>query len=151
MLPIGADVIVLTFGKKAGVVVAASRDGRYQVRVGTLVVSCRREDLAAPPETRTKRPAGRSTATSTEREVRDRVARQSSRVDLHGLTTEEARSRVLEAIDRALQRGDDQLEIVHGKGAGRLKGALHTLLPEVSAVRSFRLDPANAGVTVAYF
>jgi dsDNA-specific endonuclease/ATPase MutS2 len=37
---------------------------------------------------------------------------------------------------------------VHGRSGGRLRAALHRQLREVPAVRAFRLDPANAGVTI---
>ena len=146
---IGADVVILTLAKKRGVVIAVARDGRCQVRVEQVTMWCRDEDLAAPPELKTKRRAPKT---------RERIAdaeagapAQSSRIDLHGLTVEEATARVLTEIDHALRRGDDRLEIVHGKGAGRLKDALHRQLPRISVVRAFKIDARNLGATWVYF
>jgi DNA mismatch repair protein MutS2 len=68
-------------------------------------------------------------------------------VDLHGLTVEDALARVVEAIDAALRRGADRLEVVHGRGSGRIRDALHRHLTTMTVVASFRLDPRNPGVT----
>jgi DNA mismatch repair protein MutS2 len=146
----GSSVIVLTLGKKKGVVVEAGRGGRYRVRVGNTVVSCREAELAASEPRRQPRgrpdesndPAPGSQASSTA---------SVSSVDLHGLTVEEALARVLAEIDRAIRSGADRVEVVHGKGSGRLRDALHRELAKISTVSAFRLDPRNAGVTWIYF
>ena len=54
-------------------------------------------------------------------------------------------------IDRALFRGMNQVEIVHGKGDGILKDQIHSYLNERSEVKSFKLateDSGGAGCTV---
>ena len=73
------------------------------------------------------------------------------RIDLHGLTVDDALARVVEAIDLALRRDTDRLEIVHGKGSGRIRRALHRCLASMPVVAAFRLDQGNAGVTWVYF
>jgi dsDNA-specific endonuclease/ATPase MutS2 len=40
--------------------------------------------------------------------------------------------------------------VVHGKGSGRIRDALHRELAALPVVASFRLDPQNAGVTWVY-
>jgi dsDNA-specific endonuclease/ATPase MutS2 len=72
-------------------------------------------------------------------------------VDLHGLTVEEATTRIDTALDAALRAGDAQLRFIHGRSGGRLRGALHARLRQIAAVRGFRLDPRNPGVTVVSF
>ena len=66
------------------------------------------------------------------------------------MTVEEAIVRVVEEIDQAFRRGADRVEVVHGKGSGRIRDALHRELAALPAVASFRLDPQNAGVTWVY-
>jgi hypothetical protein len=69
-------------------------------------------------------------------------------VDLHGLVVADAMAQVLAALDTAIRAGHERLRIVHGRSGGRLRAALHRQLREVPAVRAFRLDPANDGVTI---
>ena len=69
-------------------------------------------------------------------------------VDLHGLTTEGALETMNAAINEALLADVGQLRLIHGRSGGRLRLAVHTRLRELDVVRSFRLDPHNAGVTI---
>jgi DNA mismatch repair protein MutS2 len=72
-------------------------------------------------------------------------------LDLHGKTVDEA----LEALDTflsdALLEGHAEVRVIHGRSGGRLKAAVHARLREISAVRVFRVDPQNAGVTMVVF
>jgi len=72
-------------------------------------------------------------------------------LDLHGLVVDEALARVVDEIDRSLLRGADRVEVVHGKGSGRLRDALHRHLASMTVVVAFRLDPRNPGVTWIHF
>ena len=147
-LPIGADVVVGTFGNKRGVVIAVGGKGRYQVRLDRVTMWCREEDLETPPEDGKKKP--RRAARAETPALRDDAAPPGC-VDLHGLRVEEAIARVVDEIDRALLRGADRVEVVHGKGSGRVRDALHRHLASMSVVvAAFRLDPANPGVTWVY-
>jgi dsDNA-specific endonuclease/ATPase MutS2 len=55
---------------------------------------------------------------------------------------------VLAALDAAMRAGHERLRIIHGRSGGRIRAAVHRQLREVPAVRAFRLDPANDGVTI---
>jgi DNA mismatch repair protein MutS2 len=70
-------------------------------------------------------------------------------IDLHGMTSEEAVHALDEFLNDALLASLDEVRIVHGRSGGRLKAAVHARLREVPTVRSFRVDPRNAGVTIA--
>lgn len=141
--------MVRTFGHKRGVLVAAGRDGRWQVRVGGVMMWCRREDLAVPPPGKKRRERRGSPRQPPESSARN--AAFAGRIDLHGLTVEDAMTRVLDEIDRTLLRGADRLEVVHGKGSGRIRDELHRRLRGLPVVKAFRLDPANTGVTWVFF
>lgn len=146
---VGSRVIVLPLGRKPGVVVDAGRGGHYRVQVENTTVSCRERDLAPSPEphgkrrTRAEPPPAPAT--------RAEPPAPAPRIDLHGLTVDEALARVVEAIDAALRGDADRLEIVHGKGSGRIRQALHHHLKAMTVVASFSLDPRNPGVTWVTF
>jgi DNA mismatch repair protein MutS2 len=70
-------------------------------------------------------------------------------VDLHGLRVDEALARIDAALDAALLAGHAELRFIHGRSGGRLRAALHQRLRGISAVHGIRLDPRNAGVTIA--
>jgi len=72
-------------------------------------------------------------------------------VDLHGLTVEEALERSARAINDALLDDRAEIRLIHGRGSGLIKAALHRRLREMPPVRSFRVDPRNAGVTIVSF
>jgi DNA mismatch repair protein MutS2 len=145
---VGSRVILLALGKKQGVVVATGREGRYRVQVGNTTVSCREDDLAPSPEE--GRPAKKAKSQATPARRGSDESAPASRIDLHGMTVEEAIVRVVEEIDQALRRGADRVEVVHGKGSGRIRDALHRELAALPVVASFRLDPQNGGVTWVY-
>jgi dsDNA-specific endonuclease/ATPase MutS2 len=147
--PVGSTVVVLSLGRKRGVVVEAGRGGRYRVQIDNTTVSCREGELAAAQDKETSKrkrargPRDGEEATSSE-------APAAGRIDLHGLTVDEAIARVVDEIDKAVRRGADCIEVVHGKGSGRIRNALHRELAALSVVASFRVDPRNAGVTWVY-
>ena len=148
-LAVGSRVIVVPLGRKQGVIVDVGRGGHYRVQVENTTVSCREGDLIAPPEMPRKKRAPRAAARAP---TGDQAAPAPAlTLDLHGLTVEDALARVVEAIDAALRRGADRFEVVHGKGSGRIRDALHRQLETLTVVASFKLDPHNPGVTWVYF
>ena len=147
----GDAVIVRSLGRKRGVVVEAGRGGRYRVRVEQTMVACREDDLEAAAEPRGTARASDRRRGATAAGSHDEPAAPPGRVDLHGLAVDEAMARAVEEIDRALMRGADRVEVVHGKGSGRIRAALHRSLKTLPGVVSFSLDPGNPGVTWVYF
>ena len=71
-----------------------------------------------------------------------------SKIDLHGLTVEAALTVVEKTLDSAMLAGSAELHFIHGRSGGRIRAALHRRLKEISSVRSFHLDPRNAGITI---
>ena len=74
----------------------------------------------------------------------------SNRVNVIGMTVDEALPLVDRTIDHALIRGLDTIEIIHGLGTGRLKEAIRKHLKEHSYVKQFgsdELSRGGAGVT----
>jgi len=148
---VGDAAIVRAFGNKRGDIIAIGRDGRYQLRIEGVTMWCREEDLA--PQKASGRTKDSRSKTDRPRHTggdRGHVA-PPSRLDLHGLIVEEALARLTDAIDRSLLRGADRLEVIHGKGSGRVRDAVHRHLASMPVVAAFRLDPGNPGVTWVHF
>lgn len=72
-----------------------------------------------------------------------------SEIDLHGLTVDEALARAEAALNEALLADLAELRFIHGRSGGRIRAALHRWLGRIAAVRAFRTDPHNEGVTIA--
>ncbi|HVN72901.1 MAG TPA: Smr/MutS family protein, partial [Desulfomonilia bacterium] len=62
-----------------------------------------------------------------------------------GMRVDEAIPLVERAVDRAMLTGQDQLEIIHGAGTGRLKKAIREYLKELPCVRSMQDAPMAEG------
>ncbi len=77
--------------------------------------------------------------------------RASTELDIRGLETLEAESVVENYIDAAVMAKLGSVTIIHGKGTGALRKAVHDMLKKNRAVKSFRLGhygEGEAGVTV---
>ncbi|PZN08046.1 MAG: endonuclease MutS2 [Bacillota bacterium] len=66
-------------------------------------------------------------------------------IHLRQLTVDEALARLDKYLDDALLAGAPQVRIVHGKGTGALRRAVHDFLRKHPAVASFRLGAPNEG------
>jgi DNA mismatch repair protein MutS2 len=80
-----------------------------------------------------------------------RVASASPSLDLHGQTVAEALNAVEAFVNDVLLDGHHEVRIIHGRGGGKVKTAVHRYLRELAAVASYRIDPNNAGVTIVTF
>ena len=79
------------------------------------------------------------------------VAAPTRSLDLHGLTALEAIERLDAFLSEALIAGCAEAQVIHGRSGGTLKAAVHARLKQLTAVRSFRLDRANPGITLVSF
>lgn len=140
---IGDQVHVASLGKGT---VREIRGARYLVEIKgrSLIVGERQLSLLEPrrtnPEVRpTPEPAlpARSDAPSS--------------IDLHGMTMAEAEAALVTFVSNAILAGHAEARVIHGRSGGRLKAVAHARLRSMSAVRSFRLDPQNPGVTIVVF
>ena len=74
-----------------------------------------------------------------------------TRLDLRGARVDEALADVEQFVDAGVVAGADQLEILHGKGTGALRQAIHEALarrPDVAAFAVAPPDQGGDGVTV---
>ena len=97
-------------------------------------------------DTRRLRPAGAKRVRKI-RAASDYGRDAQASVDLRGLRVSEALSSVEQMIDKAIAAGRPSIDIVHGKGTGALREAIHTYLETASGVAGFTSEPDNAGLT----
>lgn len=71
-------------------------------------------------------------------------------IDVRGARVDEARHDVQHFLDDAVAAGLDTVEILHGKGTGALRSAIHELLadrPDIADYRTAPIEEGGAGVT----
>ena len=74
-----------------------------------------------------------------------------SELDVRGMTAEETVALVERFIDRAQMRHLNQVTVIHGKGTGVLRKAVHECLKRSKQVKSYRLGrfgEGESGVTI---
>lgn len=79
--------------------------------------------------------------------ITTRVSRPASflRLDVRGKRADLALAELEQFLDRALLAGPDGVEIVHGRGTGALRKAVHQFLKTFPGVASFEVAPEDQG------
>ena len=145
--PIAAgDLVELPGVKMPATVVAVNGDGTLLLQAGKMKMTTRAAQvrlLENPSRKQTAQPTGGATV-----RVQSRAATE---LDIRGLETLEAESVVENYISAAVMSKLGTVTIIHGKGTGALRKAVHEMLKRNKAVKSFRLGrygEGEAGVTV---
>ncbi len=143
-LTVGDAVTIRSIGQRGSVLTQPDADGQVEVQVGILRITVPTDDLVRAPE-----PLVTITRTPVELRVdRGPVPRE---LHLRGLRVETALYELERYLDRAAVVHHEQVRIVHGKGTGAVRQAVHERLREHPLVRSFRLaehGEGDTGVTV---
>src|SRR5262245_33083502 len=145
---VGDHVHIARIG--TGVVREVRNGGRYLVEVKgrSMVVSGDHLESARSISPKRKAIPSRD---SPDTASRRRAGGNPPSLDLHGKTVPESLDALDAFVNDAILDGHAEVAIVHGRSGGRVKAAVHERLRETSAVRSFRLDPRNPGVTIVTF
>ncbi len=146
----GDTVELLKLGTKA-TVVAINKDGTYQLQAGILKMNAKADEiylleLDNPYEEKHRRPAhsGREMKTSA----------LASEIDLRGMDTIEAVCVLDRYLDEAMRSNLSTVRIIHGKGTGAVRTAVHQALKKNKFIKKFRLGvygEGEDGVTIAEF
>jgi DNA mismatch repair protein MutS2 len=127
-----------------GIVREVRNGGQYLIELKGRAMVVAGSQLEAVEERRvTKRPTAANPS-----DVVDTSAAPSRALDLHGKTVAEAVDALDVFLNDALLDGCADVRVIHGRSGGKVKAAVHARLAQLPSVRAFRLDPANAGVTV---
>jgi DNA mismatch repair protein MutS2 len=132
-----------------GIIREVRNAGRYLVELKgrSLVVFATQIQLVEPKKPKRARQQNGPSALKVEATPDGELSRVAS-IDLHGKTTLEAVEAVDAFLNDVLIDGGRVAHIIHGRSGGRLKAAVHQRLKQLTAVRAFRVDPLNAGVTI---
>ena len=141
------DLVELPGVKMAASVLAVNNDGTLLLQAGKMKMTVKAQQVRLPEGQPKKKPAA-PVGGSPELNLQSRA---SSELDIRGYETLEAESVVENYIDSAVMAKLGTVTIIHGKGTGALRKAVHEMLKRNKAVKSFRLGrygEGEAGVTV---
>ena len=147
---VGDMVELLKLGTKASVI-AINKDGTYQLQAGIMKLSAKADEIYLlednnPYKEKEKhiRPAHSGREMNTAAPVTE--------VDLRGMDTIEAICVLDRYIDSAMRSGLQTIRIIHGKGTGAVRAAVHASLKKNKFIKKFRLGvygEGEDGVTIA--
>jgi DNA mismatch repair protein MutS2 len=144
----GDTVTILKTGTQ-GTVLSENKDGLLQLQAGILRITARQEEVrVVEGETQSQKQAKQYIRRS-QQQLRSLGAK--GEVDLRGMTTDEAEMVLAQFIDRAIVGNLTQVTVIHGKGTGAVRQAVHAYLKRCKGVASFRLGrygEGESGVTV---
>ena len=138
----GDTMTILKTGTQ-GTVLSVNKDGVLQLQAGILRITAKQEEVrVVEGETQTQK-AARQYIQRTEHKLRSLGAK--AEVDLRGMTTDEAEMTLSQFLDRAIMGNLTQVTVIHGKGTGAVRKAVHTYLKRCKGVASFRLGRYGEG------
>ncbi len=137
----GDSVFVVPIGQIAAVVSGPDAKGSVEVKAGLIRTRVPADALRIPPAQRTKaaKPLHRLSASVEEKRS------GKNEINLLGMTTDEAVMEAERFIDSALLSHLSTVYLIHGKGTGALRAALHKDLKTLKCVKSFRLGKYGEG------
>ena len=143
----GDTVLLTDLDKEATVLAPPDSSGNVEVQAGIIrtrvplaalrLIEGRKVSGPTPPKGRAATSSGSGRAT---RSVQ-------TELDLRGQTADEALLEVDRFIDGAVMAGLGQITIIHGKGTGALRAAVHAHLRTHPSVKSYRLGTFGEGET----
>lgn len=130
----GTTVYVRRFGQEGEVL--SSKGDKVEVRVGSVRITVPRDECD-PVASKQRSEIGRL--------PESKAASLSTRVDLRGLTQDEALMEVDRYLDSASLAGAEKVELIHGKGTGALRQAIQRHLKGHPMVVEHRLGEVHEG------
>ncbi|MDD4698958.1 MAG: endonuclease MutS2 [Oscillospiraceae bacterium] len=149
-LKIGDNVEIIDIEKKAVVLQLADKSGQVLVQAGiikTRVPLANIRLLDVKDIAKINRPKTRNVSSNIDRAVRSAT----SEINMRGMNCDEAIMELDRYIDNSLIAGIGIITIIHGKGTGVLRKAVHEYLRHHQSVKSYRLGvygEGESGVTI---
>ena len=147
---VGDTVELLKLGTKASVI-AINKDGTYQLQAGILKLTAKQDEIyLLEHENPYQAKGGRPKPSGREM----KMSAMPTEVDLRGMDSVEAICVLERYLDEAMRAHLSQVRIIHGKGTGTLRAAVHQSLKRNKFVKKFRLGvygEGEDGVTIAEF
>ena len=147
---VGDTVELLKLGIKASVL-AINKNGTLELQAGIMKMSAKRDEVYLLENENPYKAKGGHPAHSG-REMK--MTAMPSEIDLRGMDTVEAICVLDRYMDEAMRAKLSSVRIIHGKGTGALRQAVHQDLKRNKFVKTFRLGvygEGEDGVTIAEF
>ena len=140
----GDTVLLLDIGKEATVLTPPDSAGNVEVQAGIIRTRVPLTGLRLLDNRKAAPAAGQKGRSVSSGESRaSRSVR--TELDLRGQTADEALLEVDRFIDDAVMAGLGQITVIHGKGTGALRAAVHAHLRTHPSVKSYRLGTFGEG------
>ncbi len=146
---VGDTVELLKLGTKASVI-AINKDGTYQLQAGILKMNAKADEIYLLENENPYKEKARPKHSGREM----KMEAQETEVDLRGMDAVEAICTLELYLDSAMRSNLSQVRIIHGKGTGVLRSAVHAELRKNKNIKKFRLGvygEGEDGVTIAEF
>lgn len=146
----GDSVKIASFGTNGVVLQPEDDSGNVLVQTGAIKTKVKVSELRLLEKQKQKNKqasGGRVTRTVESRATRS----ASSEFDMRGMNAEEGIMALEQFLDNCVMLGTKSVTVIHGKGTGVLRSAVHTFLRRCAAVRTFRLGAfgeGESGVTI---
>lgn len=151
-LMIGSNVHILTLNADGTVSTLPNEKGDLFVQAGLLRTQVNIKDLELLPEEKPKQTEKRHNGSG---KIRiDKAASVHQEVNLIGMTVDEAMPVLNKYLDDAYLAHMTQVTVIHGRGTGTLRKAVHQQLARLKYVKSYRLGEfgeGDMGVTIVTF
>ena len=138
----GDTVTILKTGTQAAVL-SVNKDGVLQLQAGILRITAKQDEVRVVEGETQSQKAAKQYIRRTEHKLRSLGAK--AEVDLRGMTTDEAELTLAQFLDRAMVSNLTQVTVIHGKGTGAVRKAVHAYLKRCKGVASFRLGRYGEG------
>ena len=142
---VGDTVELIRLGTRA-TVLEINKDGTYTLQAGIMKISAKPDEVYLLEQA----PAAQQFIQKTVREFRNQAA--NPEVDLRGMDAQEAVGTLQSFLDHAMLANLASVRIIHGKGTGVLRKAVHAELKRNKHVKEYRLGvfgEGEDGVTIA--
>ena len=153
-LHIGDSVMVLSMNLKGTVSTLPNAKGDLYVQMGILRSLVNIKDLELIEEATVSGPNLDKKRTGSGKIKMSKSFSVSPEINLIGMTTDEAVSILDKYLDDAYLAHLPQVRVVHGRGTGALKAAVHRRLKQLKYVKEYRLGEygeGDTGVTIVTF
>ncbi len=143
------DTVELVKLRSQAVVMSIAKDGTLQLQAGMMKLTAKQEEVRVVEGKARKKNLVPKVSTPARTAFRAKSAPRE--LDIRGMMTDEAESVVDRFLDDAVMAKLETVTIIHGKGTGALRAAVHQRLKTCKYVKSFRLGrygEGENGVTV---
>ena len=146
---VGDTVELLKLGSKASVI-AINKDGSYQLQAGIMKINAKPDEVYLLEDQQTQ--AVKKILQNNKRELKLQAA--CPELDIRGMASDEMLGVLTVFLDNAYLSNLPSARIIHGKGTGILRAAVHAELRKCKYVKNFRLGTfgeGEDGVTIVEF